>query len=155
MFATKSTAASVLPAIERMREPSRARVSSNVPASNWTLPRPPWRAEHGPSPAPATTGPPPQSALSGPWQAQVSSDQQWLMLVSASAMPASSHPCSIPAAKAASGSAGAHLRSMAERLGAHAGSSPSMASGGRLVLRRRSRARRDRAIRAIVRSIAP
>ena len=41
--------------------PSRASVWSNVPASNWNMPRPPCRSEHAPSPAPATTGPPPQS----------------------------------------------------------------------------------------------
>ena len=98
MLATKSTAAWVLPAIERMRVPSRRSVSSKVPASNWNMPMPPWRSEHGPSPAPATTGRPPQSLELGPWHAQVSSDQQCDMFVSASAIPASSQPCVMPEA---------------------------------------------------------
>ena len=37
---TKSTAASMFPSIERVRMPSRASVSSYVPASNWKMPRP-------------------------------------------------------------------------------------------------------------------
>jgi hypothetical protein len=60
-----------------------ARVWVKVPASNWNIPRPPCWSAQGPSPAPAITGPPPQSPEFGPLQAQVASDQQWARPVSA------------------------------------------------------------------------
>src|SRR5690242_13156697 len=71
-------------------------VCEKVPASNWNMPRPPCLSEHGPSPAPATTGPPPQSADAGPLHAHVSSLQQCESCVSALAMPAIVQPLVMP-----------------------------------------------------------
>src|SRR5262245_51363470 len=66
------------------------------------MPRPPCSAEHGPSEAPAITGPPPQDDEAGPLHAHVASDQQCAKLVSISPMPASSAPFVMPTAAALS-----------------------------------------------------
>src|ERR1041384_225187 len=91
MFATKSTACEMLPSSCRIAWPSRASVCWYVPASNWNMPRPPCCDEHGPSDAPAITGPP-QNDDVGPLHAHVASDQQCDSPVSTCAMPASRTP---------------------------------------------------------------
>jgi hypothetical protein len=99
---TKSTPRVMFPESSRTPSPSRAMVSSKVPPSNWNMPKPPSCRLQGPSPAPATTGPPPQSGDAGPWQAQSSSVQQCERLVSALAMPASRYPVAMPLSAATS-----------------------------------------------------
>src|ERR1051325_3351604 len=88
MLVTNPIAAPICPSTVRTLEPYTRSVSLNVPASNWNMPRPPCCALHGPSAAPAITGPPPQSGEPGPWQAHVASDQHWARLVSGFATPA-------------------------------------------------------------------